>query len=162
MTSPRLRRITQPDHAAVLALNERHVDLLAPMDRTRLVELEAAADTAAVIEVDGGFAGFVLTFTSGAHYDGENFAWFGEHYDDFCYLDRVVVHESFRRRGLGSLVYDALETGCDQRWFTLEINLDPPNEPSLAFHRTRGFTEVGQRTSHGLLVSLMAKDLARG
>ena len=65
-----------------------------------------------MIDVDGAFAGFVITFAAGSAYDGENFAWFSERYDDFCYLDRVVIHEDFRRRGLGSLVYDELESAC--------------------------------------------------
>ena len=109
----------------------------------------------------GRFAGFVLTFMSGADYDGENFAWFGERYDDFCYLDRVVVHEDFRRQGLGTHLYDVLEEHAARTtpWFTLEVNLDPPNLPSLAFHRSRGFEEVGRRGSPGHVVTMMAKSL---
>jgi len=154
-----LRPITPADHDDVLALNERHVELLAPLDRPRLLELISWADHADVIDVDGAFAGFVVTFTAGSPYDGENFAWFSERYDDFCYLDRVVLHEDFRRRGLGSLVYDELEGGCGRPVFALEVNLDPPNDPSLAFHRARGYAEVGQRDSGGHLVSLLAKRL---
>lgn len=154
-----LRPITAADHAEVLALNERHVELLSPMDESRLHVLRAAATGAHVIEVEHEFAGFVLTFASGAPYDGENFAWFGQRYADFCYLDRVVIHESFRRRGLGSQVYDELESTCRRPLFALEVNLDPPNEPSLAFHRARGFVEVGQRLADGHLVSMMTKRL---
>ena len=141
-----LRPLAPADHPAVLALNERNVDLLAPLDEPRLVQLVEWAETAAALDVDGAFAGFVLTFGSGSPYDGENFAWFSERYPDFTYLDRVVIHEDFRRRGLGTLVYDELEGACGRALFTLEVNIDPPNEPSLAFHRARGFTEVGRRT----------------
>jgi predicted GNAT superfamily acetyltransferase len=155
----RLRPIASADRADVLALNERNVELLAPMDETRLLELQAAADTAAVIEVDGGFAGFVITFGAGAAYDGENFGWFTDRFNDFCYLDRVVIHEDFRRRGLGTRVYDGLETSCGRPLFALEVNLDPPNDASLAFHQARGFTEVGQRVSDGHLVSMFLKML---
>ena len=156
----RLRPIAPGDHEDVLALNERNVELLAPLDEARLAYLVGAADTAAVIDVDGSFAGFVITFASGAAYDGENFGWFSRRFDDFCYLDRVVIHEDFRRRGLGSLVYDELESACRQPLFALEVNVDPPNEASLAFHRARGFAEVGQRDSHGHVVSLMVKQLS--
>jgi uncharacterized protein len=156
----RLRPVTPADHAEVLALNERNVELLAPLDEARLFELVAVAESASVIDVEGAFAGFVVTFSSGSAYDGENFAWFTEHYEDFCYLDRVVIHEDFRRRGLGSQVYDELESSCRRPVFALEVNLDPPNEGSLAFHRARGFAEVGQRDSHGHVVSLMVKQLS--
>ena len=143
-----LRPLLPGDHAEVLELNERNVELLAPLDEARLVQLIAWADTAAAIHVDGGFAGFVLTFASGSAYDGQNFAWFSQRYSDIAYLDRVVIHEDYRRRGLATLVYDELEATCGRPLFTLEVNIDPPNVPSLAFHRARGFTEVGRQVLH--------------
>ena len=155
----RLRPISPADHADVLALNERNVELLAPMDEARLVVLAELAGVADVIDVDGAFAGFVMTFSAGTPYDGENFGWFTERFADFCYLDRVVIHEDFRRRGLGSQVYDELEASCGRSLFALEVNLDPPNEASLAFHQARGFVEVGQRVSSGHLVSMFLKTL---
>lgn len=157
-----LRPIAPADHAEVLALNERNVELLAPLDEARLIELLGLADTAAVIDVGGAFAGFVITFASGSAYDGENFGWFSVRFADFGYLDRVVIHEDFRRRGLGSLVYDELESTCGRSLFTLEVNLDPPNDASLAFHRARRFVEVGQRVSSGHLVSMFLKTLPTG
>lgn len=157
----RLRPIAEHDHVDVLALNERNVALLAPMDEARLCELQGVADHAHVVEVRGRFAGFVMTFMSGADYDGENFGWFGERYPDFCYLDRVVVHEDYRRQGLGTHVYDLLEEHAARSTplFALEVNLDPPNHPSLAFHRARGFEEVGRREFQGHVVTMMAKSL---
>ncbi len=154
-----LRPITPEDHVEVLALNARNVELLAPLGEARLVELVALADRACTIDVEGSFAGFVITFASGSAYDGENYAWFSERYQDFCYLDRVVIHEDFRRRGLGSVVYDELESSCGRPVFALEVNLDPPNAASLAFHRARGYSEVGQRHSGGHLVSMLVKTL---
>jgi predicted GNAT superfamily acetyltransferase len=154
-----LRPITPADHTDVLALNERNVELLAPMDDARLTELVSLADAASVIDVDGTFAGFVMTFAVGAVYDGENFGWFARRYGDFCYLDRVVIHEDFRRRGLASAVYDELESSCGRPLFALEVNLDPPNVASLAFHRARGYTEVGQRHSDGHVVSMLSLSL---
>jgi predicted GNAT superfamily acetyltransferase len=159
VSAPALRPITPTDHADVLALNESNLALLSPMDEDRLIALQAVAEAAHVIEVDGAFAGFVITFATGSAYDGENFAWFTERYDDFCYLDRVVIHADFRRRGLASRVYDELEPSCGRPLFALEVNLDPPNEASLAFHRARGYAEVGQRLSGGHLVSLLTLPL---
>ena len=102
----------------------------------------------------------MITFVTGAAYDGAHFAWFAERYDDYCYLDRIVIHEEFQRRGLGTFAYDELEGSCGRPVFALEVNIDPPNEPSLAFHRARGFTEVGQSDASGHLVSLMVKQLS--
>jgi predicted GNAT superfamily acetyltransferase len=154
-----LRPIRPSDHPDVLDLNERNVELLAPLDEERLEQLTSWAQTAAVIDVDGAFGGFVITVAAGSPYDGENFGWFSDRFGDFCYLDRVVLHEDFRRRGLGTQVYDELESSCGRPLFALEVNLDPPNQGSLAFHRARDFAEVGQRVSDGHLVSMFLKTL---
>lgn len=162
--SPRLRPIGERDVPLVLALNERHVELLAPLDEQRLTRLRASADRAEVIVVGGVVAGFVVTFGPGSGYDSENYRWFAGRFGDrFYYLDRVVVAEGFRRRGLARMVYDALEEVA--RPFgrmALEVNVEPPNEGSLAFHRGRGYVEVGRRGEPGHLVALMAKELRPG
>jgi uncharacterized protein len=41
----------------------------------------------------------------------------------------------------------------------LEVNVDPPNEPSLEFHRRRGYQEAGRQFAAGHLVSLLVKVL---
>lgn len=157
-----LRPITAADHADVLALNDRHVALLAPLDEARLVELTALADRAAIIEHDGRFAGFVLTMRGGTSYDSVNYRWFSQRYGDaFYYLDRIAVHEDFRRHGIASTVYDQLEEHARTLApvFALEVNLDPPNEPSLVFHRRRGYRRVGEQVVDDHLVELMVKQL---
>jgi uncharacterized protein len=161
MTSPALRPITEADVPAVLALNHRFVDVLSPLDAERLLWLVGLADHADVVEVDDRVAGFVLTMAPGAAYDSENYRWHAERYDDaFYYLDRIVIAEEMRRRGLAGFVYDAMEDAA--RPFgrmTLEVNVDPPNLGSLAFHERRGYVEVGRLGGPGHVVGLMAKDL---
>ncbi|CAN5124055.1 hypothetical protein BH18ACT9_BH18ACT9_08500 [soil metagenome] len=157
---PALRPMDPDDVPAVLALNERNVVKLAPLDRARLHQLSALAERLDVVDVEGHFAGFVITFAAGSAYDSENFRWFSQRYDDFAYLDRIVLHEDFRRRGLGSFVYDEVEdAGRRHGRLTLEVNLVPRNEPSLAFHAARGFVEVGRLGDDDHLVSLMEKRL---
>ncbi len=81
----------------------------------------------------------------------------------FYYLDRIVLHESLRRRGLGGLVYDDLErTAAPHGRLTLEVNLVPRNDASLAFHGSRGYVEVGRLgdpDGDGHLVAMMEKPL---
>lgn len=157
-----LRPIEARDVAVVLSLNEANVELLAPMDEARLTRLRGWAERADVICCDGQVAGFVLTFAPGTPYDSANYRWFGERFaDGFHYLDRIVLDTRFRRRGLGNAVYDAIERDARAAgWLTLEVNVDPPNEPSLAFHRGRGYVEVGRLGKPDGAVSLMAKDLS--
>jgi hypothetical protein len=45
----------------------------------------------------------------------------------------------------------------------LEVNVDPPNEVSLAFHSRLGFVEVGQQdTPYGFRVSMQMRQASEG
>lgn len=160
--SYRLRPVADDDLADVLALNEAEVVMLAPMDETRFDVLRGLADRFDVIEVDGRFAGFVLTFAPGSAYDSENYRWFAQRHDDrFYYLDRIVLRADHRRRGLGSWVYDQVESvAAAYGRMTLEVNLVPRNDASLAFHDRRGYAEVGRLGDVDHLVSLREKTMA--
>ena len=159
--APSLRPIAEADVPAVLGLNHRFVDLLSPLDAERLLLLVGLADHADVVEVDERVVGFVLTMAPGSEYDSENYRWHAARYDGaFYYLDRIVIAEEMRRQGLAAFVYDAMEDVA--RGFgrmTLEVNVDPPNLGSLAFHERRGYVEVGRLGEPGHLVGLMAKEL---
>jgi len=158
----RLRPLTDQDDAAVLALNEVNVVQLAPLDVDRLHQLRAWADRADAVDVDGEFAGFVITFHAGTPYDSENYRWFTEQYGrEFYYLDRIAIDQRVRRGGVGTAVYDHLEAiAVKHRRMALEVNLLPPNPTSLSFHNGRGYTEVGKLGDADHLVTLMVKELA--
>jgi predicted GNAT superfamily acetyltransferase len=159
--SPSLRPITEADVPAVLGLNHRHVELLSPLDAERLLWLVGVSDHADVVEVDESVVGFVVTMAPGSEYDSDNYCWFASRYgESFYYLDRIVIAEEMRRRGLAAFVYDAMEEiaqGFGR--MTLEVNVDPPNLGSLAFHERRGYREVGRLGDPGHVVGLMAKEL---
>jgi hypothetical protein len=157
---PDLRQLRDTDVADVLMLNERNVVKLAPMDEARLQALRGIADRFDVLDVDGAFAGFVITFAPGTTYDSENYRWFAERHERFYYLDRIVLHEEFRRQGLGGFVYDEIEkVAAPYTRLSLEVNLVPRNDASLAFHEARGYTEVGRLGDEEHLVALMEKTL---
>jgi hypothetical protein len=159
---PKLRRIEPADHADVLALNEANVVKLAPMDEARLHQLDGWADRFDVIDVDGEFGGFVVTFAPGSAYDSENYRWFAErHGSSFYYLDRIVLADNHRRQGLGTFVYDEVEHVARRYGrLALEVNLVPRNDGSLAFHDRRGYVEVGRLGDEAHLVSMMEKRLS--
>ena len=156
----RLRPITDADHAAVLAWNEANVELLAPLSQERLLELLDQGE-GVIIEEDGVAVGFVFTFVAGSPYNSPNFAFFSARHEQFLYLDRVVVDASVRRSGVGSRVYDLIEQRAAGVGpvMCLEVNLDPPNEASLAFHRGRGYVEVGQQVWSDHLLTMMEKEV---
>jgi predicted GNAT superfamily acetyltransferase len=155
-----IRPLTIDDAEQVLALNDAVVHKLAPMDEDRYRWFLDVAACAWAADVDDTFGGFVLVLAPGVAYESANYAWFGEHRSDFLYLDRVAISERFRRRGVGSAIYDAVEARAtaELRPVLLEVNREPPNHGSLAFHAARGYLEIGTlRHDDGKVVSLQEK-----
>lgn len=157
-----LRPLTVDDLAAVLDINETNVHLLAPMDEGELRWFLDDATLALGAVVDDELVGFVLVLAPGLDYPSRNYAWFSGRYEDFLYLDRVAIDERARRQGVGTAIYDAVERAAAERGvpLLLEVNLQPINQPSLAFHAGRGFAEVGTLEHDGgaKVVQLLAKE----
>lgn len=138
-----IQPITSTRLTAVLELNTRHENELSPLDAARLEQLAAAAYLAASI---GDADAFMIAFDETSDYDSPNFIWFRERYARFAYVDRIAVAESARGRGLARQLYEALfeKARADgHAIIACEVNLDPPNPASDAFHAALGFREVG-------------------
>jgi predicted GNAT superfamily acetyltransferase len=135
------------DHfAAILALNEEFVHVLAPLSRERLELLSTLASYYRVALDLGHVVGFVLAFGSETHHDSVNFRWFAARYPSFLYVDRVVVSSHRQGTGVGSLLYQDLFAFARREGYervTCEIDADPPNPRSERFHERFGFVEVG-------------------
>ena len=113
-----------------------------------------------VAEIDGVVRGFCMVMPPLVDYDSPNYLFFCDNFANFVYLDRVAITADFRSRGIGPSLYREVERRTDAEWFTLEVNVVPPNEGSLRFHAREGFVEVSrQETRPGKVVSLMAKRL---
>ena len=157
-----LRAATKADWPAILSLNEEAVHFLSPMDAAKLAKWSAAASYLRVVEQGGAVAAFLLGFRKGDDYAGVNFAWFAQRYDDFLYVDRVVVSPAFRGQKLADRLYDdvvAFARARDIPRITCEVNVEPPNPVSLRFHARRGFREVGREGYAGKTVSMLERPL---
>jgi predicted GNAT superfamily acetyltransferase len=133
---------------ALLALNNEHARELSWLEPERLQHLVEQAFLARRV---GNIDAFLLAFNQGAHYDSPNFLWFPSRYPRFVYVDRIVVASAARGRGLARRLYDdlfeqAIAAGHDR--VVCEVNLQPPNPASDAFHAALGFIEVGTATIH--------------
>jgi uncharacterized protein len=128
---------------ALLALNNKFATELSPLDTARARLLVRHAFMARTI----GDEALLLAFDQDAPYDNPNFHWFKGRYDRFVYIDRVVVTPVRQGWGWARLLYEALfarAQECGHLHVTCEINLDPPNPRSEAFHKGLGFETVGQ------------------
>lgn len=162
MNSPQLRSFKAGDETAILALNAQSVQVLSPMNAARFSDLKAQSDCLLVAEVDGKVVGFLIGFCDGKTYDSLNYQWFRSRLKNFFYIDRIVIDENARSQGLGKLFYQHLIKWAGQNaitWLAAEIDIDPPNPGSLAFHVNLGFSEVAQQTLSNKTVSLQVMSL---
>lgn len=180
MSNVRIRDLAPTDLASAYEINQGEVPAVGDATPEHFADLAAMSAIAVVAEADhpaehtdtpawpSTVVGFTFVFAPGSSYDSGNYLWFSERYDDFVYLDRIAISPRFQRQGIGRMLYqDVIERAAIVRpsapVLTLEVNLEPRNDVSLAFHAALGFEEVGQReTAYGTTVSLMALPLNSG
>jgi uncharacterized protein len=144
-----LEPITRDAEPALLALNNAHAVELSLLDATRLRAMLAQAFHAQRI---GAVDAFLIAFDQDASYDSPNFLWFRARYPRFVYIDRIAVAPAARGRGLARRLYADLFDAArhaDHMRIVCEVNSDPPNPASDAFHAALEFAEVGHAAIHG-------------
>lgn len=140
------------DLPAVLALNKESEHFLSPLSRERLRLLTEQAERHWVVEDKGSIMAFLLAFREQAAYDSVNYRWFAQRYPKFLYIDRVVVANAAKGKGLGTTLYRSVfahAQATSVALVTCEFDIDPPNPVSASFHAKFGFHEVGQQLSTG-------------
>ncbi|HEY2719895.1 MAG TPA: GNAT family N-acetyltransferase [Solirubrobacteraceae bacterium] len=156
-----VRELTVADHPRVIELNQASVVELSPLDEQRLRYILALAHRSLVVEQDGEVLAFALAVAPGTDYDSRNYIQLAKQFERFLYLDRVAVAASARRHGFGAALYDAMEASAVPFGrMVCDVNIEPLNEASLAFHQARGYEPVGQ-LEHGDVktVVLLSKEL---
>jgi predicted GNAT superfamily acetyltransferase len=155
---------TTQDYPIILELNEAAVPHVNSINEAELIDLHRQAFFFGVARDGDAIAGFLLALAEGKSYRSLNYRWFSEQYDAFVYIDRIVVAPDFARRGVGRQLYQALEQHAAGKtpMLACEVNIQPPNPTSLAFHHSLGFREVGRQDTDGghKRVSLLRKLLA--
>ena len=147
--------------AALLALNNAHAEETSFLTIDAWRTLIEAAYAATCI---GGAAALLIAFDDQAVYDGVNFQWFRSRWKNFVYVDRVIVADSHRGRGVARALYAELfrrMVASGHTTLTCEENINPPNSGSDVFHARLGFNEVGRAElpDRGKEVRYLVKDL---
>jgi len=144
----RIRPATPLDYEQILKLNEESVHFLSPLTKEKLAHLHHESEILNVIEINGFVEAFVLALREGKDYDSVNYTWFEKNFDQFLYIDRVVVSVKQQKSGLGKLLYQEVFKHAKAIGIpvvTAEIDIEPPNPVSLKFHEKFGFQEVGKQ-----------------
>jgi len=158
-----LRDVEDSDLELVLQMNEIAVPAVSSID---IVQMRWFATHAAYFRVatrEDVIGAFMIGMRPGTDYASPNYRWFCDAYDDFGYVDRIVVATEARRHGLATRIYRDFEAAlpAEVTALTCEVNIEPPNESSMQFHERFGFERVGsQKTDGGAKeVALLAKEL---
>src|ERR1700729_3715775 len=100
-----VRDVERSDWSQIVTLNSASVQQTSPLDLTTLAELWSLAELSKVFVLNGLVQGFVFALRQKAADSIVNFLWFKEPYPHFLYVDRVVVAQAHRQKGVASRLY---------------------------------------------------------
>jgi uncharacterized protein len=149
--TPRSHPLIRQLHAAtapLLALNNEHAVELSRLTLSELDKIVRASFFSSTINHSDAL---LIAFDQSSHYEHVNFLWFRQRYEQFVYVDRVVTSLAARGKGYARALYLDLfdrAKACGHTRIVCEVNLDPPNPVSDAFHASLGFSEVGRAAIH--------------
>ena len=149
-----IRDLIADDLARVAELNNAAVPAVPFTAADEVAALIALSDHAfgVVDDQTRQLHGFLIGFDPGSTYASENYSFFEQRGSDSLYVDRIVVDEGRRNQRLGRLLYDhafRLARAAGRSEVTCEVNVEPPNPRSLAFHTRLGFVEVARQGTKG-------------
>lgn len=137
----------RPEHITkFLAINKEFVHWLAPMDAAKLSWVLSIADYARQIN---NAAAVMIGYAHDADYpDHDNLIWFRQKFDNFFYIDRIIVDSHSQGQGLGAKLYadvEAFARARGHRHLCCEVNSVPDNPGSHKFHIASGFKPCGEQ-----------------
>jgi predicted GNAT superfamily acetyltransferase len=158
-----IRDAATGDEEFILALNAACTPAVADMSRQDYRDIAGWAHRVLIAEIDGRPGGFLILIRPGSAYPSDNYAWFEDRFDRHLYVDRIAVSESARGAGVGRALYEAaieIAKQLGERRITAEVNEDPPNPESMAFHTRLGFRFLHSRPSrHGKVVAMLERQV---
>jgi predicted GNAT superfamily acetyltransferase len=135
------------DLEEIWAINQENIPEVGSIqDIERLKKLIDWSSHVIVVR-DEEIAGFILLMREGKDYDSLNYDFFNSQDYPFLYVDRIAIKDGHRRKGLGRMIYEKT-INLSQKLNVItccEVNTVPRNGPSLAFHDSFGFQEVGTK-----------------
>ena len=161
----KVRPSTESDLSHILELNDAAIPAVNLLNGSEIRNLFFQAEYFHSLWLNQKVIGFLIALAPGAIYKSPNYRWFESRYDQFLYIDRIVVDPIHQELGYGRMFYDNLRESVGKKFLkiTCEVNLRPKNEGSLRFHRRYGFQQVGTQETEGgrKQVSLMVYEMPR-
>lgn len=142
-----IRPLVEGDRGAVLHLNAANYPAVAPLDSAALEGLlKFEGDHFVAVDGAGVVVGYLLSFPRESGYDDTEMCALRRLLPEpFIYICQIAIAPEYRRQGLGGAFYQRVEAvghRRDARILCCDVNTNPPNAASLAFHRRLGFAEI--------------------
>lgn len=156
-----IRTVNKADLSTVLKLNEKAIPAVNKINERDLEWFLEKAEVFIVGEVNMEIVGFMIVLSPGLDYESLNYKYFIGNYKSFSYVDRIVIDSDYQHKGHGSTFYKYLELQTSAPVICCEINIEPLNEQSIAFHAHNNFKEVARQVTEdgNKMVSLQIKKL---
>lgn len=135
------------DLKEILAINQANIPEVGNIDSINRLNSLIDWSSHLIVVRDAEIAGFIILMRENQSYDSLNYKFFNSQGYPFLYVDRIAIKEGHRRKGLGQMIYSrTIEIAKELNLPTCcEVNTLPKNEPSLAFHDSFGFEDIGAK-----------------
>jgi uncharacterized protein len=138
--------ITPLDHAnTLLEINNAAVPDIGALNPVKAQWLVEHLMMPGLVLLDGQAAGIIVVLSDSCGYDSDYYRWFTDRYENFLYIDRIVVAAWARRQGVAKRIYQAVEQTAQEHTLAIvaDVYSDPPNMASLNLHRAMGYEVIG-------------------
>tara|TARA_Y100000591_G_C21796407_1_gene679575 strand:+ start:1052 stop:1540 length:489 start_codon:yes stop_codon:yes gene_type:complete len=129
-------------------INKQQVPKVGSVSLQEFINLIKISDISYGIIKKGICLGFVICLRENTNYQSINYKFFQKRHKKFFYIDRIAIATKYQSSGIGSNLYNKLLFIKEKFNIPLcaEVNIDPPNELSINFHRKHGFSEIIEST----------------
>ena len=158
-----LREAEPEDLPALLEINNAADPSVNSLMPEELVQLTGWAKFTLLAEQGSHIVALLICLPSGLPYASANYRHLSKQIDSFLYVDRIAVSENARGAGVGRALYEEMANRAAGQWpcVLCEVNEDPPNPASMAFHHRLGFEDLDSwdNPQSGKRVRFMKLDL---
>lgn len=141
-----IKSIKSNHYEQILKVNQEFVHWLAPLDRA---QLDWVLSVATYKRQVNDAKAVLFGYPHDADYpDHKNLIWLNRHVSNFFYIDRIIVDASAQGHGYGKLLYQDVENYARESGYSYmacEVNTQPNNPASHAFHLTMGYDAIGDQ-----------------
>ena len=129
-------------------INQQQVPKVGSVSLEEFINLIEISNISCGIIKKGTCLGFVICLRENSNYQSINYKFFQKRHNKFFYIDRIAIANKYQSSGIGSNLYSKLLSVKDKFNIPIcaEVNIDPPNELSINFHRKHGFSKITEST----------------